>query len=190
MSYDPMLDAMLAISIGMITGSGSEGLEAVQNAEQNRARNDCRLPKKMNPSKEAFEAIGFVFEDIDDDVLCKANLPDGWKLKHEEGDGYWTTLIDEKCRKRGNSFYKGAFYDREGLMNLHRRFHVSEDVADLENWNGPYTISVKDADGTVLYTAGKCDKIYSKEYYELMTLAKEYLDTNYPEWKEPTKYWD
>ena len=73
MSYDPMLEGMLAMAIGMSTGSASEGLEAVQNAEQNRARSNCRLPKTMNPSKVTFEGLGFTFEDIDgDDVLCKS----------------------------------------------------------------------------------------------------------------------
>ena len=190
MSYDPKLEGMLAMAIGMSTGSASEGLEAVQNAEQNRARSNCRLPKTMNPSKEAFEGLGFSFEDIDgDDVLCKATLPDGWKLKGD-GGGYWTYLIDEKGRQRGSYFYKGAFYDRSGHMNLSQRFHATYDPADPEKWEGPYTVSVKDADGTIIFTAGKCDKTYSDEYEELMKQAKDYLRTNYPEWEDSTKYWD
>ena len=189
MSYDSMLEGMLAMAIGMSTGNASEGLEAVQNAEQNKARSTYRLPMEMNPSKEAFEALGFTFEDIGDDVLCKATLPDGWKLK-ADGDRYWTYLIDEKGRKRGSYFYKGAFYDRSGRMYLSRRFHINYDSADPQKRQGPYNVSVKDADDTIIFTAGKCEKTYSHEYEELMQLAKEYLRTNYPEWEDPTKYWD
>jgi len=188
MSYDSMLEGMLAMAIGMSTGSASEGLEAVQNAEQNRARSNCRLPKKMNPSKEAFESLGFTFEDIGDDVLYKATLPDGWELNSD--DGYWTYLIDEKGRERGSYFYKGAFYDRSGHMNLSQRFHATYDAADPETWKGPYTISVKDADDSIIFTAGKCERTHSAEYEKLMEQAKDYLRTNYPEWEDPTKYWD
>ena len=189
MSYGSMLEGMLARTIGMSTDNASEGLEAVQNAEQNRARSAYRLPMEMNPSKEAFESFGFTFEDIGDDVLCKATLPDGWKLK-ADGGGYWTYLIDEKGRKRGSCFYKGASYDRNGYMYLSRRFLITYDAADPKKRQGPYNVSVKDADGTILFTAGKCDKTDSYEYEELIKLAKEYLRTNYPEWEDPTKYWD
>lgn len=189
MSYDSMLEGMLAMAIGMSTGSASEGLEAVQNAEQNRARSNCRLPKKMNPSKEAFENLGVTFEDIGDDVLYKATLPDGWKLKGD-GGGYWTYIIDEKGRERGSYFYKGAFYDRSGHMNLSHRFRVTCDAADPEKWKGPYTVSVKDADGTIIFTAGKCERTHSQEYNALMNQCTTYLRTNYPEWEDPTKYWD
>lgn len=189
MSYDPMLEGMLAMAIGMSTGSASEGLETVQNEEQNRARVGCRLPIKMKPSKETFEALGFTFEDIGDDVLCKAALPDGWKLK-ADGGGYWTYLIDEKGRKRGSYFYKGAFYDRSGYMNLSQRFYATYDAADPENWEGPFTVLVKDADDTIIFTAGKCAKVHTDEYKKLMDKATDYLKTNYPDWEDPTKYWD
>ena len=188
MSYDPMLEGMLAMAIGMSTGNASEGLEAVQNAEQNRARSACRLPRDMRPSKEAFEAIGFKFEDIGDDVLYQATLPEGWTLKSD--GGYWTYLIDEKGRERGSYFYKGAFYDRNGHMNLTQRFHATYDNVDPKDWDSPVKVYVKDADGTILFEAGQCDKAYSDEYDKLMSKAKDYLKTNYPEWEDASKYWD
>lgn len=189
MSYDPILEGVKAMAIGMCTGSASEGIETVETAEQNRAQAECNLPIRMIPSKEAFEALGFIFEDIDDDILCKATLPKGWKLKASENE-YGTDLIDEKGRKRGSSFYKGAFYDRNGHMNLSQRFNIAYNATNPEKWEGPYTVLVKDADGTILFTAGKYEKIYSDEYCALMDQAEEYLRTNYPEWKDPTKYWD
>ena len=188
MSYDPMLEGMLAMAIGMSTGNAFEGSEAVKNAEQNRARNLCRLPKEMYPSQAAFEAIGFKFKDIGDDVLFQASLPEGWTLKSD--GGYWTYLIDDIGRNRGSYFYKGAFYDRSGHMSLSKRFHVTYDNINPEDWESPVKVFVKDADGTILFEAGQCDKKYSEEYDALISQAKHYLNTNYPGWEDASKYWD
>lgn len=188
MSYDPKLDAMMALAVAMSTGNPSEGLEVAETREQRSAHRNLMLPKEMTPSKEAFEAFGFIFEDIDDDVLYKATLPDGWKLDSE--GGYWTYIIDDKGRKRGSSFYKGAFYDRKGSMSLYPRFQVTCIATDPESRKGPFTVSVKDADDTILFTAGECDEAYSDECRELMNKAEDYLKSNYPAWKDPTKYWD
>ena len=48
---------------------------------------------------------------------------------------------------------------------------------------------VKDADGTIIFEAGQC-KGYGEEYDVLVQKAQEYLDANYPEWEDETKYWD
>ena len=187
MSYDSLMDGKLAMAIAMSTGNASEGLETVQNAEQNRARSACRLPKDMRPSKEAFESLKFTFKDIGDDVLYQATLPDGWTLKSD--GGYWTYLIDEKGRERGNYFYKGAFWDRSGHMNLHTRFRVCHEYIS-DDCDSPIKICAKDADGTVIFDAGQCKEYYADGYEDKMKKATEYLDTNYPDWNDPTKYWD
>lgn len=188
MSYDPKLDGMLAMAIAMSTGSASEGLEAVQNAEQNQARSACKLPKDMRPSKEVFEAIGFVFEDIGDDVLYQATLPEGWTL--ESDGGYWTNLVDDKGRKRGNYFYKGAFYDRSGHMNLSQRFRITSRNIDPKDWKSPVKVAVVDFDGTVIFEAGQCEEEYSEEWESLSRQARGYLCSNYPDWEDASKYWD
>ena len=111
-------DALIALAIAMATGNASEGLEAVQKSNQENAADNCMLPKKMEPSKEAFEAVGFSFEDVGDKVLIKAKLPNGWRM---EGEGYWHTFYDENGEERGSSFYKGAFWDRTGYMRLKKK---------------------------------------------------------------------
>lgn len=57
MSYNSKLASILAMVLGIGTGNASEGLEAVENAEQNRARSLCYLPKNMTPNKEDFESL-------------------------------------------------------------------------------------------------------------------------------------
>lgn len=189
MSYDEDLEAMMAMTIAMTKGNASEGLESVQNAEQARARSNCRLPIDMNPSRKVFETLGFSFTDIGDDVLFQATLPDGWTLKADRG-GYCTYLIDEKGRTRGSYFYKGAFYDRSGNMSLDNRFCIDYERTDKNDRNSPIIVSVKDADGTIIFTAGQCDKLYSDQYDNLRAEAREYLKANYPEWENPVMYWD
>ena len=188
MSYDSMLDCRLALAIGMRTGNVTEGLETVQNAEQNQARNNGLLPKDMRPSKEAFESLGFAFEDIGDDVLYHATLPDGWTLKSD--GGYWTYLIDEKGRERGSYFYKGAFWDRSGHMNLHTRFRVCDGHINSDNCDSPIKVYAKDADGSIIFDAGQCKEYYADGYEDKIKEVIEYLNSNYPEWEDPTKYWD
>ena len=42
----------------------------------------CKLPRKMLPSKAAFEALGFTFLPSEEDTLhYQANLPEGWKAE-------------------------------------------------------------------------------------------------------------
>lgn len=188
MSYDPMNDVLLTLAIAMSTGSSSEGLEAVEKLEQNRARRDCMLPRKMFPNKETFEALGFKFEDVHDDVLYQAALPEGWTIEHD--GGYWTDLFDEKGRRRGNYFYKGAFYDRDGHMSLNRRFRIDYDHIDPDDYDTPVKVFVKDYDDRIVFEAGQCEKAYGAEYDNLIYQAKNYLNTNYPGWEDETKYWD
>lgn len=188
MSYDYESQGMLAFAIAMSTGSSSEGLETVEKLEQNRARNNCMLPIEMEPCRETFEALGFTFEDVDDDVLYQATLPEGWAVKSD--GGYWSYLIDEKGRERGSYFYKGAFYDRNGHMSLRQRFSVTSCNIDSDNWESPVKVLVKDIDGTILFDAGQCKKSYTNEYYELVKKAEEYLKANYPDWEDASKYWD
>lgn len=191
MSYDAQLDGMLALLIGMSTGNGSEGLETVQNAEQNRVKNSTRLPKEMNPNQAAFEALGFTFNDIGDDILCEATLPEGWKTVETPGSSIlWENLVDDKGRVRGNYCYKGALYDRYGHMSLNARFQLTYEHTNPDDWDSPVIVVVKDADGTVIFNAGQCDRAYSDAYKALMKKAKDFLKSNYPEWEDVTKYWD
>lgn len=191
MSYDSQLDGMLALTIAMSSGNASEGLETVQNAEQSRVRNSSRLPRDMSPSQAAFEALGFTFTDIGDDVLFEATLPEGWSTQESPGSSIlWENLIDDKGRVRGTYCYKGAFYDRYGHMSLSCRYHLTYQNVDPDNWDSPINVVVTDADGSVIFNAGQCKKAYSKEYNKLVAKAEKYLKSNYPEWEDATKYWD
>ena len=189
MGYKPEIEAMVIFAKAM--GGNKRAAEDVQKEEQDNARACKKLPIKMNPSKEAFEALGFVFEEIDDDLLCKATLPEGWTMKADEDGGYWTYLYDAKGRKRASYFYKGAIYDRDAFMDQKQRYTYTYDYVISEEYNSTIYIYVKDnAEGKIAYNAGQCAQAYSDEYKALMDKAKEFLKKNFPEWEDPTKYWD
>lgn len=116
MNYDPHRDQQLLFAIAMSTGSVDEGLDAIEKMNHAQARNDSRVPRNMKPSREAFEALGFEFTEIDDNVLIKAKLPEGWTI--QAIDGYWSEICDETGKRRATYFYKSAFYDRNGHMVL------------------------------------------------------------------------
>lgn len=143
MSYDSQLEGMLALAIAMGSGNASEGLKTVQSAEQSRVRNSSRLPRDMRPSQAAFEALGFTFTDIGDDVLFEAILPECWSTQETPGSSIlWENLVDDKGRVRGNYCYKGVFYDRYGHMSLSGRYHLTYQHTDPDNYDSPINVVV------------------------------------------------
>ena len=171
MSYDSQLEGMLAVAIAMGSRNASKGLETVQNDEQSRVKNSSRLPRDMSPNQ--------------------ATLPEGWSTQETPGSSIlWENLVDDKGRIRGNYCYKGAFYDRYGHMSLSCRYHATYQHTDPDNYDSPINVVVTDADGSVIFNAGQCQKVYSKEYDKLVAKTEEYLKSNYPEWEDVTKYWD
>ncbi len=173
--------------MGMITGSGSKVLDIVQNQEQQRAGAERLLPCEMHPNSKSFEAVGFIFEEIPgDSVLCHATLPAGWRT---EFDGvHWTELLDEKGRKRGSSFYKSAFWDRNGHMSLDCRFSIGYERSDETDIT---TIFIRDYQGNNIYTIGSTTCRWGdKEYRKLKKRAEGYMKEHYPDWKNPVAYWD
>ena len=127
----------------------------------------------MSPNQAAFEALGFIFTDIGDDVLFEATLPKGWSKQETTGSTIlWENLLDEKGRKRGDYCYTGSFYDRYGHMNLRSRFHITYRHTEPDNWDSPVDVIVIDADDSVIFKAGQCKELYSEEYVKLVKKQK------------------
>ena len=178
------LKAMANYKVIIFNGGGTE-----KTAEdQKKERLVVKLPRVMKPNKKSFESIGFSFEEIEDDnVLTLATLPEGWTIK--PGIGYWSYLIDEKGRNRGSIFYKTTFYDRKGHMALRKRIHITYEFLEEVDSN-PISVCALDERENIIYCAGRCEGLYTEDYYNLVNMVSEYLLVNYPEWENPTKYWD
>lgn len=145
----------------------------------------CLLPLTMHPNREAFEGLCFTFnDDIQDGSLVSATLPVGWKSVGN--DGPWILLIDEKGRKRAS--YR--CHKSQCHMGLHERFAIhSEMLSDL--WPCPSRVFVKDhATNEILFVAGQFQSGQLEARDRFVSNASKYLDQHYPDWKDPTKYWD
>lgn len=160
-------------------------LQTAQASNTTPVRNVHDLPKNMFPSQEAFEKVGFIFKDTDDPLFVQASLPEGWELKYDDTDGLHY-FVDQKGRTRGTYISTDdeadeniGLYRSIGLFIRFYTFYSSNDGR----------ISVYDED-KVIYTAGICKSPCSPQYFELIDDAKAYLAEHYPEWKDPTKYWD
>lgn len=147
----------------------------------------CLLPKNMSPNKSVFENLGFEFKEYDS-VTLEATLPEGWTILSSE-NGLETLLIDEKGRNRGSFFFRGNVLSRTGYMLLVQRYHATYYFIN-PNKIGPIKVVATDFDGTVIFKAGYCMNSYSNEYEHLLTKAKDFLNKNFPNWKNPINYWD
>jgi hypothetical protein len=70
--------------------------------------NDATL--KINDAKNIYERLGIQVLGIskNDSIFYNVVLPEGWKITYGDSS-YWTYLLDDKNRKRGNIFIKQLF---------------------------------------------------------------------------------
>ena len=173
------------------TRNASKALAAMQKLFPQKPRLeriDCKLPKSMNPRKSVFESFGFDFEKINDPYLYHAFLPPGWTLKIlDKSRG---RLIDDKGRTRGE-VYKPTNYLRDhSFMFLFKRYNVTFRHLNLEALDTSVEVIVIDYDNNIIHRVGECKEICSDRYESLKKEAEAFLDSNYPDWKDPGKYWD
>ena len=195
MSNRDELDAFMMLLRAM--SGESNVIEHMESEGQQRAVNNTMVAKEMLPSRKDWEQLGFTFSDIPgDDVLCKATLPEGWRIKATD-HSMWNDIIDQNGRKRGSMFYKSSFYDRSAHMNLNCRYgvrldYIGEDYATTEIYFGN--------DSEKLFVAGQVctPKNATREerlarYAEedrLKAIAKKFGDENYPNWQSVHAYWN
>lgn len=118
-------DAALHL-IGMLSGT-SDYIERLEAEGQRQLLKSTKLPVDMSGERDKFEALGFVFGEVDpnDELFVDAVLPEGWNRK-ETDHSMWTKIVDDRGFERVGVFYKAAFYDRRAHMNL---MNVGRNVA-------------------------------------------------------------
>ena len=172
-------------------------IENMEKEGQERAVANCMMAKEMEPSKKEWEQLGFRFIDIpDDDVLCKAVLPEGWSIRPTD-HSMWSDIYDNNNLKRGSMFYKSSFYDRKAHMSLMTRYRVHKEYID-EDYNK--TEIYFGSDDEKLFVVGQVnisdddprDVILEKydQQREMEEIARQYGDENYPDWRSVHAYWE
>lgn len=112
-----------------------------------KINNTLTLPIKHNASWEVLIRWGIQKGKIIDDLFYDATLPTGW-YKLASDNSMWSTLRDNKGRKRADIFYKGTFYDREAFINVRKKeFTVNRINNSIYNHTG-----IKDALDNIVFT--------------------------------------
>lgn len=182
--------ALLALLSGdnanFLAASTPGGIEAQEKRGQIEQSSRETLPidgtirsRYGEPRREMWEKLGFVFGNEVEEIFVEAKFPAGWKKKPTD-HSMWSDIVDDKGRCRGALFYKAAFYDRNGHVNLVTRFNVGQSYDD------PKEAYVEDACGDVQHRI----PIKSQWGDEERDAIRQWLSKNYPDWQSPLAYWE
>lgn len=173
----------MANFIAASTPGGIEAQEAQGQRTLAAAAN--KLPSDMRAEdRSALESLGFIFGGKVEDIFLECIFPVGWTIKPTDHSMH-SDLVDPQGRKRGGIFYKAAFYDRNAHFNLKARYYQS---SDYEQPTSTYFI-VDSADGSRKHVVGTAPYDDYKAGDLVQQAAREWLETNLPNYQDPLAYW-
>lgn len=145
------------------------------------------LPKRMEPSQDAFEKVGFVFKNIGHRVFYEVVLPEGW-----EYDG-WDIMDQNGVRRVWLRLDSNLNY-QDGRMELYPRYRIDEewfkDASSKMYTKIQVVVLDRQKEDWIIWSAGECDFHASDEQEKLHRDAKKYMKENFPDYEDPTAYWD
>jgi len=151
----------------------------------------------------------------ENDRFMKVALPEGWKVN--EHLSMLQSLEDEKGRAQAAiPINSSSPNPKDTYLYFLPRFTMSDSIVEgmpeekkhlwKERYAYPFHYEVKDALNTVAFTSSTCQMSlaeeitkenlakYEWEYGEAGENARkechDWLDTNYPDWKNPLAYWE
>ena len=149
------------------------------------------LPKDLDPEKEIFESLGFIFTDSDNPLLYQATLPLGWTICKDEKKRI--CIKDEKERIRVQVRSNPSTL----CLDLLTRYQITE---FYDKKKESFVISILDWNKKKLFsTRGHCPERLrpekggwerTSEYCAIRDEYLEFVENNFPDWRDPTKYWD
>ena len=72
-------------------------------------------------------------------------------------------------------------------MDLAQNLRIVLEHIDNKDHDTPTRVCVKDGEGRIIF--GRTTN-FSDEYEKLRGKVINYLNSNYPDWEDPTKYWN
>lgn len=189
MRNDTEAQAMAFLADAML-GGPNYAAERMERGEQRRAVASTNLPNPRG-CKAEWEALGVVFGEKVDDLFIRATLPEGWSVEPSD-HSMWNNIMDDKGRRRGQYFYKGAFYDRDAFLNHpDRRYMAERDYSDAVA-EGSVRAVVKDA-GAVIF-ATDMEPIGDRKSWDAGDEHREralaWLIERFPDHENARAYWD
>lgn len=154
-----------------------------------------QLPRMMYADQQVnarqyLEREGVVFHEECDpkSLFLDVTLPEGWRRK--SGEGAWSYLIDDRMRTRAIIFCDASIFDPDVFLELTSRYTWQRDMSERESTNIVHIM-----DGvTRLHTIREdIPSDETKRYGALTAIgeaAKKWLDAHYPNWRDPSAYWD
>lgn len=185
--------ALLVDAMGSSTGGAIERSEA---RGQVMAVNSQELPVKGSGDP-GWAKIGVTFGPVvsPGDLFVQATLPPGW-TKRATDHSMWNDIIDDKGRRRGQFFYKAAFYDRSAhLSGPYRRYTVQRIYSDDRDL---FQAQVLDGETEIHRTeAIQISEDQAKDWKardaanaKATDDALAWLTERYPDHADPSAYWD
>lgn len=198
-----MRDAMDfgALEVFMDVMGGGDPHTAIERQEARGQRQVAALSQlPVDAPWDHLAKLGVEKLDDGDGVLCRAKLPEGWKIAPTD-HSMWSHLVDDKGRQRAAMFYKAAFYDRSAHLNLTRRYNSQ--VRPVGGWGN----DSKEFEGVILdgeQIIYRHPQVVTQPAYDQKDEYRKYLDTKdvmenelrtelikrYPEYENPLAYWD
>lgn len=170
----------------------------VETISKEDTTDTIELPKKMNPPREEWEKLGFVFEENkENENVYNAYLPLGYKVE-EVSNSNRRVITNELGIVRATIYSKGSVYSEDNFMTLNRRFGVQSKYS-YDEGEMVSLIYFGDNDQAlseiykVKETAHPNIEEISREASEkdkYIRMAEEFGDTYYPDWRNYDAYWD
>lgn len=184
-------------NIDWLFGGNPSAIEAQEAQGQKELVESTQLPKKCNSpnrinASEQYHKMGIktFTSSKGDDLFIGVKLPNGW-AKKATGHSMWNNLIDDKGRVRATFFYKAAFYDRDAFINFQCRYqHQSRHYGQEYTYCAVDTVNDKVLFESPKLNSHNIDDNYFKNQEEYSNSVYDYLNNNYPDYKDINAYWD
>lgn len=192
-SLQAMLNGDFPSAILAATPGGIERQEAAGQAKLVKSAD--RLPTAVNypydtTISEVSEKLGIQLGSIIDDVFIEATFPKGWHLKPTE-HSMWSSLIDDRGRKRASIFYKAAFYDYNAHIGFECRYVIN---SYAEREDGGIKLRgcqvVDKSNGKVMWSSEYVGERDYDAQDKNSAEARKWLQENFPQHNDPFAYWN
>lgn len=172
------------LALGSVIGVGN-AIELQANKDNKEFISNETLPTKMSPEdKNALELWGIqLLGEVPDDPLFQyVRLPDGWEKVPDHG--HWSYLRDDKGRRRANIIYTATSYSRYAELTCIPKYWYKWTYRNVPDDDTTHTEYIVISEDQIIYTTGVMIRSEGKVAIE------EWLNTNYPDWRNPCAYWD